>query len=126
MADVEDLIAAITNNTATRTPPKPPKKAPKARTKPYKPRRPRTYKQRLAWVEDPVLRRKHQAKWGRLRWIERTLVTRKDAAIVAMIDDGLTWNQICKLTGISEAAVARALRRVRGPGQGTKGPKPRS
>src|SRR5690606_15445571 len=69
-------------------------------------------KARRDWI-DPQLKRKHRARWGTLQWVERTLRARKDAAILAMADDGLKWRQIQEMTGLSESEVGRPPRRAR-------------
>lgn len=113
MADVDELVAAIVENRTVvevKARRRAARKAKRPKRKRYNPRP--VGKARRDWI-DPQLKRKHRARWGTLQWVERTLRARKDAAILAMADDGLKWRQIQEMTGLSESEVARALRRAR-------------
>lgn len=86
-----------------------PTKPPKKRTKP---------KPRKVWQKKPAkIPKEQRAKWER-RWvivdrIERRLPARKDRLIVAMLDDGLTWEQVTIITGMSKASIYRATVNVK-------------
>lgn len=126
MPNVDELVAAIVENRSVvelRKERAARRRAAKRKRKPGPKRvkvRPVSARARRNWIA-PELKHKHRARWGRLAWVERTLRARKDAAILAMVDDGLTWRQIMQLTGVSESEVARSLRRARA---GSSAPSP--
>ena len=134
MADVDELLTAITTGKPLKRRLPPVGQRPAVdpyRGLPAKPKRPRVKpKKRKAWQRKPArLPKDQRLKWER-RWvildrIERRLPARKDRLIAAMIDDGLTWEHVTIVTGASKSYIARAMRNVRDGQPGKRGPTPR-
>jgi hypothetical protein len=134
MADVDDLLAAITNKRPLKRRLPPVDKRPQV--DPYKGLPAKKRKKRIrprprkAWQRKPARlyaadRDRWRLKWENLERIERRLPARKDRLIAAMIAEGLTWEHVIIVTGVSKSYVARAMRNVRDGQPGKRGPTPR-
>lgn len=135
MADIGELLDAITTGKPTKRRLPPVDQRPPA-PNPYKglpatPRRKRIRpRPRKAWQKKPARlpaadRDRWRRKWELLENIERRLPARKDRLIAAMIQEGLTWEHVIIVTGVSKSYVARAMRNVRDGEPGKRGPTPR-